>query len=99
MYKKIVHIFGLQQIYDSERRIQDFPQGSAKSKCGDAKLLFGQLFPVNYVKMKEITPRGKEARDPDAFRGSANEGVFNFSYKTSRFALDFSRSTLVLLHK
>ena len=76
---------------------QGFPKCSANSKSKGAKLLFGQLFPVNYVKMKEITPRGEEARDPDAFRGFANEGVFNFIYKTSRFALDFS--TLVLVHK
>ena len=41
-------------------RIQDFPVGggSANAQVGGANLLFGQIFPENCMKMKEIGPRG-----------------------------------------
>ena len=40
-------------------RIQDFPdggEGGANPQGGDTKILFGQFFPENCIKMKEIGP-------------------------------------------
>ena len=39
--------------------VQDFPDGGGcQPQGGDANLLFGQLFPKNCMKMKEISHRG-----------------------------------------
>ena len=47
-------------------RIQDFPDdGGVNPQAGDANLLFGQIFPENCIKIKEIGPRG-EPRVPGA---------------------------------
>ena len=50
-----------------------FPRGSINPKGWGANLVFGQLFPENCRKMKEIGPRG--ARAPSAPLPSADQSA------------------------
>ena len=45
-------------MYSTQWCIQDFPDGGAKLQDRGANLIFGQICPENYMKLKEFGPKG-----------------------------------------
>ena len=54
---------GWTQHFSKQWQVQDFPDSGRQPK-GGANLLFGQFFPENCMKIKEIGPRGEARSSP-----------------------------------
>ena len=72
-------------------------EGGANPKGGNEKLLFGQIFPKNCMKMKEIEPGGRESLAPLLRSATVTESASRTIHLLTSACLKGSTHPLVLI--